>query len=106
MNNLITCTQDSCTVNAHGMELKALCDSVVFCKEVFTHVLEQYKGSSFCLSAVTYAPDTGYINVIDGKGKKYLYYATGYRGLAVNMQEKLDTLLYIVDAEILPLSLL
>lgn len=104
MRNLVTCTADCCTVNAHGMELTALCNSIIFCKEVFTHVLERYKGSSFCLSAVTYAPDTGYINVIDNRGKKYLYFTTGYRGLEIRMQEALDKILSIIDNEILPLS--
>lgn len=104
MRNLVTCTADCCTVNAQGMELTALCNSILFCKEIFTHVLERYKGSSFCVSAVTYAPDTGYINVIDNRGKKYLYFTTGYRGLEVRMQEILEKSLRIVDAEIRPLS--
>lgn len=104
MRNLVTCTADSCTVNAHGMELTALSNSIIFCKEVFTHVLGRYKGSSFRLSAVTYAPDTGYVNVVDNKGKKYLYFTTGYRGLETNMQGTLDKILSIIDNEILPLS--
>lgn len=104
MYNLITCTPETCTVNAHGMEFNALCNSILFCKEIFTHVLGRYKGSAFCLSAVTYAPDTGYVNVVDSKGKKYLYYTTGYRGLEGNMQGALEKLLRIIDKEILPLS--